>query len=306
MARLKLKFGFPIGSLQEKTSKIFEKSGIPVVFTDRIFKVNIEETELFKSVLFMRPQKMPDSLKEGTIDCCICGLDCVENAGLRDILHEVTRLNFSKKTNNEVDVVLFVRQNFDVESCKGEEIKVVSEYRNLTIRALEEFYPKYKFRVDSIDQTAESMVISGEYDMGVCVTESGDTLRANKLRIVKTILTSHTGLWCRKEDMKSEEFKETIQIFGDMLAGALKAEENELLKMNVSAEKKDQVLNYLSENGAREALAETESPTVSQLADGGYDIEVIVQKKRKFDLVLELRKLGATKIIEIPLNVLMY
>jgi ATP phosphoribosyltransferase len=306
MARLKLKFGFPLGSLEDRTTVIVKKIGMPVDFSDRKFKVNVEETDLFSSVIFMRPLTMPDSIKEGTIDCGICGLDCVEDAGLKDFLEEVTPLNYSKKTNNEVDVILFSMVGFEIKSFKGKAIRVASEFKGLTERFLKKIYSKREFTIKSIDQSAESVVIAGNAELGVCVKETGDTLKENKLKVVKKILTSHTGLWCRKEDMKKEDFRETIQIFGEMLAGALKAEKNEMLKMNVSSENKEQIVQFLTTNGAKEALSETESPTINELADGGYAVEVIVQTKNKFDFMLNLRRLGATKIIELPLNVIMY
>lgn len=274
-----LKIGIPNGSLNEKTLALFRKLGIEIIIKGRNFEADVLGTEMFEKALVMRPQSIPAAIENGIIDCGICGWDCVVESGTENKLVKVTTLNYSKKSNRPACVVVFGKKDIEDE----ERIAVYSEYPNITRK----FFSKA--RIEFSHGTTEAQVVAGMYDFGVCVTETGISLSDNNLRILKTLLISPTVLVARK-------MLPDIEILGRLLVGALKSEKYQLVKMNVSAEKKNSILKMLP------ALR---SPTVNNLADGSYAIETVVEKDNLMNLLVSLQLAGAVDILVSDINIIL-
>jgi ATP phosphoribosyltransferase len=220
----------------------------------------------------MRPQDMPEALLDGVADAAIYGYDWHEESGLGNRLSVITELNYSKKTARPVSLVLFGKKKRLIDE---KNILVTTEYPRLTAKIFKRAAIRFSHG------GTEQKVAYGKYDYGVCVTETGESLRENGLVIIKTILTSPTILAARKKTPELEHF-------GELLAGGLRAEKYRLLKMNVAQKALAGVLPL---------LPSLEAPTISKLANGDYAIETVIAANLAGNLIISLRNKGVNGIL---------
>lgn len=276
----KIVLGIPNGSLFEPTVTLLTKIGIEITVNGRNFEAVIEGSDIFKTAYIMRPQKIPNAIARGAIDCGICGWDCVVESGRENELEKIQDFSYSKRTKKPVRIVVFGRTGDFVD---GKSISVSSEYLNIARSAFKEA------RIDFSYGSTEVDVLAGMYDYGVCVTETGRSLTDNGLKIVKTILLSSTVLMA-KQNLQSVEF------LGKLLKGALDAENYQVIKMDASMQLKERILS---------ALPSIQSPTISELADHSLAIETVVLKNETADLLIKLQSLGAKGIIVQDMNIIL-
>ena len=179
--------------------------------------------------------------------------------------------------------MLFGRPDSPPLDASAGPVRVSTEYPHLTRRR----YPSLELFFSH--GSTEVKVATGLFDYGVCVTETGSSIRDHGLTVVDTLLVSPLMLVAR------EEIPE-LRFFADLVNGCLRAETMSLLKMNASPEAKEALIG---------ALPALESPTVNRLADGSYAIETVVGKADLVDLVVKLRSLGASGILVQDLNVIL-
>jgi ATP phosphoribosyltransferase len=276
----RLKIALPSGSLFEATLNLLARVGMVVKFGDREFMVRVENKNLTITFILDRPQDIPLGILRGAYDAGICGLDCVVESGLEAVLVLISELAYAKKSRRIVEVVIFGKADRLIDA---ENIVVATEFMNLA-RA---YFKKAKL-VYSHGCT-ESKVLYGGYHFGVCITETGKSLEANGLKIVKTILRSPTVL-IAKEEMPE------IKIFGEILCGALAAEKQVILKFDCAKDIKDDIVA---------GLPAIESPTVNQLSDGNFAIETVIAKDDLANQLIRLKLAGATGIIVQDFNILL-
>ncbi|MBU4256881.1 ATP phosphoribosyltransferase [Patescibacteria group bacterium] len=275
----KFVLGIPNGSLFKRTSELLGKIGIRVLVNGRNFEAGIEGSDIFKRAYIMRPQKIPNAIAKGAVDCGICGWDCVIESRLEAKLRKVMELSYSKTTGKPVRIIVFGKKKKFIDE---KHISVSSEYINITRSVFK------KARIDFSYGSTEVDVLTGMYDYGICVTETGRSLEDNGLKIVRIILSSSTVLMA-KEDHPA------IRFFGQLLLGALDAERYQLIKMDVSRRIKERVLSI---------LPAVQSPTVSKLADDSFAVETAVLKSETADLIIKLQKLGVRGIIAQDINII--
>jgi len=268
----KLILAIPNGSLYESTLAMLSKVGIGVVTNGRKFEARIEGSDIFDRAIVMRPQDMAEALVDGMVDVAIFGRDWLAEVGLGDQLITLAELNYSKKTNQPVKIVIFSKQS---ELVDREGILVTTEYPMLT----SSFFKKATIRFSH--GGTEQKVAFGKYDYGVCVTETGDSLSENGLVIVKTILVSPTILVTKNDSQE-------LSYFASLLVGALRSSNLRLLKMNVHKDLLEKIISVLP------AL---EAPTVNQLSNGDYALETIVPKTSVANLMVELQGKGVSGIL---------
>ncbi|MFA5925638.1 MAG: ATP phosphoribosyltransferase [Parcubacteria group bacterium] len=271
----------PGSSLFDSTVQLFNKIGVQVAYNGRAFEGEIEGVDIFGKACLMRPQDIPNAISKGTLDCGICGWDCVVESGLENKLVKISELNYGKKLTKPVRIVAFSRKFSTLK--ENESITVTTEYPNITRAAFKNIPQE---NIDFSYGTTEAKVAAGMYDYGVCVTEGGKSLIDNNLQIVRVLLVSPTVFMAKLEAPELESF-------GKMLEGALLAKKLQLITMNADASVKDEILSILP------AL---KSPTVSRLEDGGYSISTVVETKDVANLLLKLRQLGAAGIIGTDIN----
>ena len=289
-----LRLGLPKGSLQEATFKMFKKAGFSVSLpSSRSYFPSIDDVEI-KPVL-LRAQEMSRYVQEGALDCGITGNDWVlENKS--DVVR-VEELEYAKQSMNKVRWVLAVPQDSGIKSPKdllGK--RIATELVGVT----KEYFKKLKVRVDVEFSwgATEVKVSAGLVDAIVELTETGSSLRANKLVEIATLCESTTQFIANRASYKDAWKKAKMEQIALLLKGAIAAEEKVGLKMNVRKENLKKVLAKLP------AL---KNPTISSLSDGGWlAIETIIDERVVRVLIPELKKAGAQDIIEYPLNKVIY
>lgn len=289
-----LKIGLPKGSLQEATFRVFKKAGFNVSLpSERSYFPSIDDPQI--EVVLLRAQEMPRYVSDGALDCGITGNDWIlENKS--DCLR-ISDLEYAKQSLNKVRWVLAVPQASGLKSIKDLEGKrIATELVGVT----KEFFKKNKINVDVEFSwgATEVKVSSGLVDAIVELTETGRSLKANKLVEIATLCESTTQFIANNKSYKDSWKRNKMEEIVVLLKGAIAAEAKVGLKMNVRKKDLKKVVAMLP------AL---QNPTVSSLFQEGWlAVETIIDEKFVRLLIPELKKAGATGIIEYPLNKVIY
>jgi len=289
-----LKLGLPKGSLQESTFKIFKKAGFNVSLpSSRSYIPSIDDAQI--QCVLLRAQEMSRYVQDGALDCGITGNDWIlENKS--DVVR-VTDLTYSKQSLNKVRWVLAVPQDSGIKTVKDLNGKrIATELVGVT----KDYFQKNKVKVEVEFSwgATEVKVGAGLVDAIVELTETGSSLKANKLVEIATLCESITQFIANKNSYKDSWKKAKMEQISMLLKGAIAAEEKVGLKMNVRKENLKKVISKLP------AL---KKPTVSGLSDDGwFAIETIIDEKVVRILIPELKNAGAQGIIEYPLNKVIY
>lgn len=285
-----LKLGLPKGSLQEATFKMFRKAGFNLALpSERSYFPSVDDPEI--EAVLLRAQEMSRYVADGALDCGITGNDWVLENGSSVV--KVTDLIYAKQSLNKVRWVLAVPEAANIKSIKDIEGKrVATELVNVT----REYFKKNKVKVEVEFSwgATEVKVSAGLVNAIVELTETGSSLRANKLREIATIVESTTQFIANKEAYKDSWKQNKMQQIALLLRGAIAAEEKVGIKMNVKKEDLKKVIALLP------AL---KKPTISGLSDEGWlAVETIIDEKLVRTLIPGLKEAGAQGIIEYPLN----
>ena len=280
--------GLPKGSLQESTFALFKRAGFTVTCSSRSYVPSIDDEEI--KCRLLRPQEMSRYVELGLLDAGICGYDWVYENG--SDVHEICELNYSKATTNPVRWVLAVPNDSKIKTVKDLQGKRISTE---AVGLVKRYLKKNKVAADVEFSWGATEVKAPELvDAIVDLTETGSSLRANNLRIVDTILTSTTRFIANKAAWKCKAKRAKLEQLQMLLTGALEAQRRVLLKCNAPEKGLQKVVKVMP------AL---HAPTVNKL-DGGdwFAVESVVEEKQVRDLIPRLTAAGATGIIELPLN----
>jgi len=289
-----LKLGLPKGSLQEATFKMFKKAGFNISLpSERSYFPSIDDPRI--ELVLLRAQEMSRYVADGALDCGITGNDWIrENKS--EVL-KVTDLIYAKASLNKVRWVLAVPEGSTIKSVKDFNGKRVATE---LVKVTEEFFKKNKVKVDIEFSwgATEVKVSSGLVDAIVELTETGRSLRANKLKEIATVLESSTQFIANKVSFKDKWKRDLMEEIVVLLLGAIAAEEKVGLKMNVKRANLKKVVAILP------AL---KKPTISGLSQEDWlAVETVIDEKVVRTLIPELKKAGAEGIIEYPLNKVIY
>ena len=287
-----LKLGVPKGSLQESTIRLFARAGYKITVRSRSYTPTIDDPEI--SCLMFRAQEMARYVERGVLDAGLTGLDWItENDADVEIVEDLV---YSKNTSNVYRWVVAVPEDSDIHSVQDLEGKRIATE---LVQATERYLARHgvsaevEYSWGATEAKAPLLV-----DAIVEGTETGSSLRANKLRIVDTVVESNTKLIANKAAWADPWKRAKIEGLALLLRGALEAEAKVGLKMNVPRESLDEVSNRLP------AL---HTPTISSQSDPEWvALEVIVDEAVVRDIIPALRRAGATGIIEYPLNKVIY
>ena len=293
MARKRvLRFGLPKGSLQEATIQKMAKAGFNITVNDRSYIPYVDDEEL--EIRLIRAQEISRYVEHGYLDCGITGHDWIVENGSK--VHEVGEFLFSKATRQPARWVLCVPENSRIKSARDLKGKrIATEVVNLTKRYLRRHGVKaeVEFSWGATEVKAHELV-----DAIVELTETGSSLRANKLRIVDTLLTSTPRLIANYKTWKNSWKRRKIETIALLLKGALEAEAKVGLKMNIAEKNLAKLLKELP------ALR---NPTISSLSLKGWvAVETIIDEHIVRELIPQLKAAGAEGIIEYPLNKVVY
>jgi ATP phosphoribosyltransferase len=284
-----LKIGIPKGSLENATIELFKKSGWKINVSNRSYFPVVDDDEL--RCTLVRAQEMSRFVEMGTLDIGLTGRDWILENGSDVVV--VQDLVYSKTSTAPARWVLVVAEDSPIHNLKDlEGKKIFTELVNFT----KNYFAQRKIKVDVEFSwgATEGKIIEGLADAIVEVTETGSTIRANKLRIVEELLQTNTQLIANRDSFQDPWKKEKIEQISLLLQGALRADGMVGLKMNVSANDLQSLM---------EILPSITGPTISHLFNSDwFAVEVMVSEKVVRELIPQLLKRGAVGIIEYPLN----
>ena len=283
-----LKLGIPAGSLQQSTAELFQRAGYNIKFSSRSYVPTIDDDEI--ECLLIRAQEMARYVEQGVLDAGITGRDWVVETEA-DVV-EVCELVFSKVSRRPVRWVLCVPDDSPAQSVQDLAGKrIATEAVGLTKSYLA------KHGVEAVVEFswgATEVKPPKLADAIVEVTETGNSLRANSLRIIDEVMQSTTRFIANKNAFEDEWKKAKLDNLSLMLLSCLNAEGKVGLMMNVAKENLESVLDLLP------AL---QKPTISALSDPDWvDVITILEESVVRNIVPQLKTLGATGIIEYPIS----
>lgn len=284
-----LKLGVPKGSLQDATVRLFSRAGWQINVNGRSYFPEIDDEEIACSIC--RAQEMSRYVESGTLDAGITGHDWIlENDS--DV-HYVDELVYSKVSARPARWVLAVAKDSEITDVAGLAGKrIATEMVNFTRRYFEE--QGVPVQVHFSWGATEAKVVNGLADAIVEVTETGSTIKAHGLKIIKDLMLSTTQLIANKAAWENPEKRRKIEQIALLLKGALKAQRMVGLKMNVPKLKLTEIV---------EALPSLNAPTVANLYNSNwFSVETVVDESVVRDLIPKLMRRGAEGIIEYSLN----
>ena len=283
-----LNFGLPKGSLEDPTIKLFGKAGYHITKGSRSYTPCWDDPSI--DGRFVRAQEMSRYVEDGFFDCGLTGRDWVlENESDVEI---VADLVYSRSSNRISKWVLAVPESAPIQSVSDlSGMTIATELVNVTRSYLT------KNNVDAeveFSWGATEVKVPELVDAIVDLTETGSSLRANKLRVIDVLMETNTVLVANKTSWANQDKKAKIENIAMMLEAALQADSKVGLKLNLKCSEINEVLKDLP------ALRK---PTISPLSDDSWvALETVIEKKVSRELIPALKRLGAEGIVEFPLN----
>ena len=288
-----LKLGLPKGSLQESTFRMFKKAGFNISLpSERSYFPTIDDPQI--EPVLLRAQEISRYV-ETDLDCGITGNDWILENGSK--VKTIAKLLYAKQSLRPVRWVIAVPKDSQIKQLKDLKGKqIATELVNVTKKFLKK--NKINGKVEFSWGATEVKVAQGLVEAIVELTETGSSLKANKLKEIATVCESTTEFIANLKSWKDSWKREKMLEIALLLKGAIEAEEKVGLKMNVSSRDIKKVLSQLP------AL---KKPTISGLSDSNWlAVETVIDEKIVRRLIPELKKAGAQGIIEYPLNKVVY
>ncbi len=285
-----LRLVLPKGSLEKATLDLFAAADLPVMRSSSVdYKATIDDPRI-DDVRILRPQEIPMYVEEGLFDFGLTGRDWVEETA-SDVV-SLGELKYSKATSNPVQVVAAVAADSPWQRVADlpQGVRVTSEYPKLT----ERYFLSNGIKADvRLSYGATEAKIPDIADCVVEITETGRALRAAGLRIIDTVLLSYTEMVANKASYDDPAKRHAMNQLMTLLLGTLDARSKVLVKLNVGADHFKAVLAV---------LPAAQSPTISELANGGFAVESVVEKRTINTLIPALKDAGASDILELPIS----
>jgi len=283
-----LRLGLPKGSLQDATLDLFAKAGYNIYAPRRSYKPSVDDPELVLRLI--RAQEIGRYVHQGFLDCGITGKDWVaENGAEVEVLCD---LAYSRATSNPTRWVLVVPENSEIRKPEDLEGKrIATEAVGLTQRYLHErgISATVEFSWGATEVKVPDLV-----DAIVDITETGSSLRANKLRIVDELMQSYPQFIANRKALANEWNRKKMDQLTLLLTAALTARDKVGLKMNLPEDQLPKILDI---------LPSLRRPTVAHLSEDGWvAVETVVEETVVREIIPALRNAGAEGIIEYPLN----
>jgi ATP phosphoribosyltransferase len=270
--------------------ELFEAADLPVNRSSSVdYQATIDDPRI-ESVRILRPQEIPMYVEEGLFDIGITGRDWIEETASTVV--SLGELKYSKETSKPIRLVVAVAGDSPAQSVTDlpDGVRVQSEYPELTKRF---FAAKGVDANVRLSYGATEAKIPDIADVVVEITETGRALRAAGLKVIDTILTSYTEVIANPESAADPEKAKAMEQVMTLLNGVLDARGRVLLKLNVSDADRAAVLAV---------LPSMKSPTISELAGGGFAVESVVEKRQINLIIPALREAGATDLVEMPIS----
>ncbi len=285
---MKLKLGIPKGSLESATIELFRRAGYNIVVRNRSYFPAIDDEEI--ECMLIRAQEMARYVENGVLDAGLTGIDWIEESQA-DVVR-VADLIYARQSFGKVQWVLAVPENSSIETVHDLEGKTIAtELVGATTRFLQDNGVNARVEFSWGATEVKPPVLA---DAIVEVTETGSSLRANKLRIVQTVLESNTQLIANKDSWENAFKRQKLQDLTMLLQGAIEAVGKVGLMLNVHKDNLEEVLSVLP------AL---KMPTISPLSGGDwFALNTILEETLVRTMIPKLKQAKAEGIVEYPLN----
>jgi ATP phosphoribosyltransferase len=285
-----LRIVLPKGSLEKATFDLFEAADLTIRRSSSVdYKATIDDPRII-DVRILRPQEIPQYVAEGLFDIGITGRDWVEET--QSDVESLGELKYSKATTDPVKVVVAVAGDSPAQTVADlpHGVRVSSEYPSLT----ERYFSQRGIKADvRLSYGASEAKIPDIADCIVDITETGRALRAAGLRVIDTMLVSYTEMIANKDSYADPAKRHAMGQLMTLLLGTLDARGKVLVKLNVGSDDLQRVLAV---------LPSAKSPTISELAGGGFAVESVVEKRTINTLIPALKDAGASDLLELPIS----
>jgi ATP phosphoribosyltransferase len=285
---MKLLLGIPKGSLQEATLQLFARAGLAIYPNGRSYFAGTADPEI--QCMLIRAQEMARYVEHGVLDAGLTGLDWVIESGLRVVT--VSDLVYAKQSRGKVRWVLAVPENSSFqqpEDLRGRIIatELVCVTRNYFAQRGIEVQVEFSWGATEVKPPMLADAI-------VEVTETGSSLKANRLRIIDTVLESNTQIIANSASWNDPAKRRKVSNLALMLQGAMEAQDRVGLMLNVRKENLDAVLAVLP------AL---QKPTIASLSDNAWvAVNTVIEESMAWQVIPRLKEAQAEGIVEYPLN----
>lgn len=283
-----LRLGLPKGSLQEPTLELFKRAGYNIVVSSRSYRPTVDDDEL--ELRLLRAQEIGRYVDHGFLDCGITGRDwVVENGATVEV---ITDLRYSKATSKPTRWVLVVPDDSDIKTVKDLQGKRIATE---AVEMTRKYLAKHGVQAEvEFSWGATEVKVPELVDAIVDITETGSSLRANKLRIVDTLMESYPQFVASPAAAADPWKREKMERLTLLLRGALEARDKVGLKMNVPQKQLQAVVD---------CLPSARSPTIASLASQEWvAVETVIGEAVVREIIPKLKSLGAEGIVEYPLN----
>jgi ATP phosphoribosyltransferase len=285
-----LRIVLPKGSLEKATFELFEAADLTIRRSSSVdYKATIDDPRIV-DVRILRPQEIPQYVAEGLFDIGITGRDWVEET--QSDVESLGELKYSKATTDPVKVVVAVAGDSPAQTVADlpHGVRVSSEYPSLT----ERYFAQRGIKADvRLSYGASEAKIPDIADCIVDITETGRALRAAGLRVIDTMFVSYTEMIANKDSYADPAKRHAMGQLMTLLLGTLDARGKVLVKLNVGSDDLQKVLAV---------LPSAKSPTISELAGGGFAVESVVEKRTINTLIPALKDAGASDLLEMPIS----
>ena len=291
---MKLKLGIPKGSLQDATIQLFQRAGFNISVSSRSYFPTIDDPEI--ECMLIRAQEMARYVSDGVLDAGLTGLDWIAEheagEGTTGVIHPIADLVYAKQSFGKVRWVLAAPEDSNIRSAKDLEGKTIATE---LVRATKAYFEKQGVNVKvEFSWGATEVKPPMLADAIVEVTETGSSLRANRLRIIDTLMESNTQLFANTTAWADEWKKTKLQNIALLLEAAIAAQGRVGLMLNVRREHLQTILGL---------LPSLQGPTISNLSDDQWvAVNTIIEEKTVRTLIPQLKAAKAQGIVEYPLN----
>jgi ATP phosphoribosyltransferase len=284
--------GLPKGSLEESTKTLFAKAGWKITTSSRSYKPAIDDPEL--DGRFVRAQEVSRYVEHGFFDCGLTGHDWIQENG-SDVV-EVCDLVYSRASVRKSRWVLAVPEDSPVRTPQDLAGKRVATEMVNTVKR---YFASLGVPVEvEFSWGATEVKVPDLVDAIVDITETGSSLRANKLRVVSTLLETNTKFIANRRSWDNPAKRRKIETIALLLRGALEAGSKVGLKMNTPRQSLEAITR---------TIPALRNPTVSPLSNPDWvALETIIDESVVREIIPELKALGAEGIVEYPLNKVVY
>ena len=277
-----LKLVLPKGRINTKVLKLLSDCGVELVGDERNYRPKAYGFNL--EVKLLKSQNIPSLVEIGQHDIGFAGLDWIKER--RSEVEILRDLNF-----DPVKIVTCIPEDWDWQEMQKRKLIVASEYKNVSTDYLNKLGIDYQLLRS---YGATEVFPPEDADMVIDNTSTGTTIRANRLKIVDTVMESSTQFIANADALKDTGKRRDIEDLQTLMQAVINGRDRVLLEMNCGT---DQI------NSIVDLLPAMRYPTVSRLyQDKGFAVKAAIQKKQIRDLIPELIAAGATDILETPIR----